>query len=207
MSDLDRREFLASTGMLFVAPNLAGSAPADANAWYRHMRRCGQTNFNELDPTTLKIEDWIDYWSALKLDALLLSAGGITAFYPTKVPLHHRSEYLGTRDLFGDFAAAAKRQKIRVVGRLDCNYAHEDAFTAHPEWFERRADGQPVRHSESTWLYKTCMYSTYFTEQMPKIIRELNGLYDVDGFFTNGWPSTGRPPVCYCENCKNTSDP
>ncbi len=41
---------------------------------------------------------------------------------------------------------------------------------------------------------------------MPAIIREINSLYDVDGFFTNGWPSTGRPPVCHCENCRGLPD-
>jgi hypothetical protein len=39
------------------------------------MRRCGQVNFNERDPQALNIADWVDYWSSLKLDALLLNAG------------------------------------------------------------------------------------------------------------------------------------
>ena len=128
-----------------------------------------------------------------QLDALLLNAGGIMAFYPTKIPFHHQSAYLGSKDLFGDFTKAAKQRGMRVVARLDCNYAYEEAWKAHPEWFERRENGDPIKHNESPWLYKTCMYSTYFSEQMPAIIREINSLYDVDGFFTNGWPSTGRP--------------
>ena len=174
--------------------------------WYQSMRRCGQTNFNDLDPQRLNIDEWVNYWTSLKLDALLLNAGGIVAFYPTKIPYHHRSEYLGSHDLFGDFTKAAKTRGIRVVARLDCNYAYEDAYKAHPEWFERRGDGQAVKHDESPWLYKTCMYSTYFTEQMPAIIREINSLYDVDGFFTNGWPSTGRPAPCLCDNCRAAGD-
>jgi hypothetical protein len=46
------------------------------------------------------------------------------------------------------------------------------------------------------------MFSTYFTEQMPAIYREISSRYAVDAFFTNGWPSTGALGVCYCENCK-----
>ncbi|PYT17678.1 MAG: hypothetical protein DMG59_06665 [Acidobacteria bacterium] len=203
---MNRRDFIICSGALLQS-NLFGAATEDQVPWYRTMRRCGQTNFNERDPEVLDIEDWINYWSSLKLDAVLLNAGGIMAFYPTKIAYHHKSQYLGSRDLFGDFTKAAKKRGIRVVARLDCNYAYGEAFQAHPEWFERRADGQPVRHNESPWLYKTCMFSTYFTEQMPAIIREVNSLYDVDGFFTNGWPSTGRPPVCYCENCKGMGDP
>ncbi len=198
---VSRRKILA-TPVAAVAGRIFGAAPEQGVPWYRKMRRCGQTNFNERDPETLDINAWLDYWSSLKLDALLLNAGGILAFYPTRIPYHRKSQFLGNRDLFGDFTKAAKSRGIRVVARLDCNLAYEDAFRAHPEWFERRENGEAVRHSESPWLLRTCMFSTYFSEQMPAIIREVNSLYDVDGFFTNGWPSTGRPPACRCEICR-----
>src|SRR5216684_3668365 len=204
---MKRRDFLIVAGAL-LEPGLFGAQSTDhGKPWYETMRRCGQTNFNERDPEVLDIAWWIDYWTSLKLDAVLLSAGGIMAFYPTKVPYHHKSAYLGSRDLFGDFTKAAKRRGIRVVARLDCNYAYEEAFKAHPEWFERNDQGEAIRHNESPWLYKTCMYSAYFTEHMPAIIREINSLYDVDGFFTNGWPSTGRPTACHCGECQGYGDP
>jgi len=189
---------------------LAGAAfgnPAFAQGpWYQTMRRCGQVNFNERDPIELNIDEWLDYWASLKINALLLNAGGIVAFYPTRVPYHHTSQYLGNRDLFGDFAKAAKKRGIRVVARLDCNYAWNETRAAHPEWFEENADGSPRRHDQSPELYKTCMYSAYFTEQMPAIIREVNQLYDVDGFFTNGWPGAEGPPACYCAECRGFGD-
>ncbi len=200
---ISRRELIMLPGAA-AAARLLGAQQNDAARvpWYARMRRCGQINFNERDPLDLDINAWLDYWTSLKLDALLLNAGGIVAFYPTKIPYHHRSQYLGERDLFGDFAKAAKKRGLRVVARLDCNSSYEEALQAHPEWFERRRNGEPVRNPEAPWLYRTCMFSTYFTEQMPAIIREINSLYDVDAFFTNGWPSTGRPRICYCENCK-----
>jgi hypothetical protein len=197
-----RREFLVTTVALAGNRLLGAQTP-----WYQTMRRCGQINFNERDPQVLNIAEWLDYWTSLKLDALLLNAGGIMAFYPTAIPYHHKSAFLGARDLFGDFTKAAKQRGIRVVARLDCNYAYEDAYQAHPEWFERRGNGDAVHHNESPWLYKTCMFSPYFTEQMPAIIREINSLYDADAFFTNGWPSTGRPPACFCEHCRSFGDP
>ena len=166
------------------------------------MRRCGQLNLNEKDPQTLDVAGWIDYWASLKLDALLLNGGGIVAFYPTEVPYHRRSEFLGSRDLFGELASATNARGMRLVARMDCNYAYEDALKAHPEWFERSADGKPRPHGESPWLFKTCMFSPYFTEQMPAIYREMGARYPVDGFFTNGWPSTGDLTVCHCETCR-----
>jgi hypothetical protein len=201
---LSRRNFIATGAALPLFSAAQSSRPGQA--WYQKMRRCGQVNFNEMDPGRLNIAEWVDYWSSLKLDALLLNAGGIMAFYPTKIPYHHRSQYLGDHDLFGDFTKAAKARGMRVVARLDCNSAYEEALAARPEWFLRTAEGQPVKHSESPWLFQTCMFSTYFTEQMPAIIREVNSLYDVDGFFTNGWPGTGRPPNCRCDVCKRLAE-
>jgi len=201
---ISRRQLIVSSAVTRVLA--AGQPSASGVPWYRAMRRCGQINFNARDPESLDVNAWLDYWTSLQLDALLLNAGGIVAFYPTKIPYHHKSEFLGARDLFGEFASAARRRDIRVIARLDCNWAYEEALKAHPEWFERNQSGEPRRMDQSPWLFRTCMFSTYFTEQMPAIIREVNSLYDVDGFFTNGWPSAGRPPVCHCENCKRLGD-
>ncbi|OWJ67402.1 alpha-amylase family protein [Inquilinus limosus] len=181
----------------------SGSAPGDRRVlapgtfWYDTMRRAGQNNFNERDPEILDVEAWIDYWKRLKINTLLLSGGGIMAFYPTEIPYHHRSRYLGDRDLFGEFAAAAKREGMRVVARMDPNWCYADGAEAHPEWVARTADGQPVHHPEVPELFRTCMFSTFYTEQMSAIYREMNARYDIDGFFTNGWPSTGRRPPWY----------
>jgi hypothetical protein len=209
---MDRRSFLFMTAASVVAPRTEFlrsriSEPENrSQPWYETMRRCGQINYNERDPLTMDANAWGDYWASLKVDTVLLNGGGIVAFYPTQIPYHHRSEFLGTRDLFGEMVAAMKRRGIRAVARMDCNLAYEDALKAHPEWFERNRDGSPRPHAESPWLFSTCMFSTYFTEQMPAIYREINQRYPVDGFFTNGWPSTGTQRVCYCENCRRLYD-
>lgn len=202
---MNRREFLAVSAASLIATSAGklNAEPVDKAApWYRTMLRCGQINFNERDPLTMKPEEWMDYWASLRIDAVLLNGGGIMAFYPTQVPYHHRSEFLGSRDLFGEMTKAARAKKMRVVARMDCNYAYEEAFKAHPEWFQHNADGTPRRHNECPWLYKTCMFSTYFTEQMPAIYREINQNYMPDGFYTNGWPGTEALEVCHCENCQ-----
>jgi hypothetical protein len=206
-----RREFIAASSVPLAA-RLAGHTPdtirapiegkAEGRPWYATMRRCGQININERDPLDMDVNAWIDYWASLKVDALLLNGGGIVAYYPTDIPYHHRSEFLGSRDLFGELVTATRARGIRVVARMDCNYAYEPAVKAHPEWFERAEDGSLRPHGESTWLFKTCMFSSYFSEQMPAIYREINRRYQVDGFFTNGWPGTGALTVCYCDACR-----
>jgi hypothetical protein len=216
--EMTRREFLAVSGASIIIISATGNASENSDAslittqaakignnqkpWYAVMRRCGQINFNERDPIAMDVNAWADYWASLRVDAVLINGGGIVAFYPTQVPYHHRSQFLGSRDLFGEMAAALEKRKLHVVARMDCNYAYEEALKAHPEWFERNRDGSPRKHNESTWLFKTCMFSSYFIEQMPAIYREINRRYPVAAFFTNGWPSTGALSVCYCENCQ-----
>src|SRR5919108_30469 len=203
---ITRRQFVAGStcslaaGLLPVRP--LRPAKQGAAPWYATMRRCGQLNLNERDPLTLDVGAWIDYWASLELDALLLNGGGIVAFYPAAIAYHHKSEFLGLRDLFGELVTAATARGLRVVARMDCNYGYEPALNAHPEWFERNPDGSPRRHNESPWLFKTCMFGPYFSEQMPAIYRKINERYPVAGFFANGWPGTGGLTVCYCENCR-----
>src|SRR5256884_4048245 len=105
------------------------------------MRRCGQLNFNERDPLTLDVAAWIDYWASLRVNALLVNGGGIMAFYPTEVPYHHRSGVLGTRDLFGEMAAAAPPRRIPGVARLGCHYSRGEAPRAAPEGVGPQPDG------------------------------------------------------------------
>jgi hypothetical protein len=205
MKQMTRREFIAVSGASVIVAQAgmqAAQASEQGKPWYATMRRCGQLNLNERDPLTLDVNAWMDYWESLKVNAILINGGGIVAFYPTKVPYQHRSEFLGTRDLFGELAAAARKRGIRVVARMDCNYTYQEALDAHPEWFERNRDGSPRRQQECNWLFKTCMFSTYFTQQMPAIYREMNDRYSPDGFFTNGWPSTGALEGCYCPACR-----
>src|SRR5690242_20763566 len=101
--------------------SMVGQSSPSESPWYTRMKRCGQINYNERDPLTMDPEAWGNYWASLKVNAVLLNGGGIVAFYPTQVPFHHRSEFLGTRDLFGEMISAMKKRGMRVVARMDCN--------------------------------------------------------------------------------------
>jgi len=170
--------------------------------WQRQLRRVGQLNMTEHDPAVLDVEQWADYWASLKVGVVFVSVTGILAFYQTKVPFHRKGKFLGDRDLFGDCCSAAKKRGIRVIARTSPDLNWEDAVQAHPEWFQRDAQGNAKASTEEPRLFQTCMFSTYMTDYMPAILREINSNYDVDAFYTNGWPPLGSFPVCYCNQCK-----
>ena len=186
---------------LGLAAPLAAAAAARAD-FPRGIRRVGQLNMTEHDPAALNVEEWTDYWASLKVDAVLVSVTGILAFYQTKVPFHRKGRYLGNRDFFGECCAAAKKRGIHVIARMSPDLNWEDAVAAHPEWFQRDQQGNPLRHTEDPRLFRTCMFSPYMTEYIPAIMREVNSLYDIDGIFTNAWPPLGAFPTCFCDQCR-----
>ena len=197
--ELNRRDFLVAPAAALASSLFA----ADPQPWQRSIRRVGQTNMTEHDPVVLDVEQWADYWASLKVDALMVSVTGILAFYPTKVPFHRIGKYLGDRDFFGECCAAAKKRGIHVVARMSPDLNWEDAVQAHPEWFQRDREGNPVRHNEDPRLFRTCMFTSYMTDYMPAIMKEINSRYDVDAMYTNAWPPLGSFPVCFCQECRN----
>jgi hypothetical protein len=59
-----------------------------------------------------------------------------------------------------------------------------------------------VQHNnEDPRLFQTCMFSSYMDDYVPAIMREVSSLYDIDCFYTNGWPPLGNLPDCYCAIC------
>ena len=52
--------------------------------------RWAQLNLTEDDPANMDIGFWLDYFKRIHADAVCLTAGGVVAFYPTQLPLHHR---------------------------------------------------------------------------------------------------------------------
>lgn len=197
---MNRRDFI-SLPAAAMATSVFGAAPEIP--WQRQIRRLGQLNMTEHDPVTLNVEEWADLWAGMKVDATLVSVTGIIAYYQTKVPFHHKGKYLGERDFFGDCCAAAKKRGLHVIARMSPDLNWGDTVAAHPEWFQQDADGKPVPHAEDSRLFRTCMFSTYMTDYIPAIMREINSWYDVDGLFTNAWPPLGKLPDCHCRVCRN----
>jgi hypothetical protein len=170
-------------------------SPSD---WYDRPMRWAQLAFVEDDPGHYDLKFWLDYFRRIHADAACLSAGGCVAFYPTKVPLHYRSKFLGDRDPFGDLVKGCRELGMNVVGRTDPHAAHQDVYDAHPDWIAVDSDGRKRRHWAYPELWVTCALGPYNFEFMTDVTREIMSNYKVDGIFSNRWSGSG---MCYCDHC------
>jgi Hypothetical glycosyl hydrolase 6/Beta-galactosidase trimerisation domain len=199
-----RRTFLGYTAAttayaLFGPPVSAWAEPlaaAPQAGWYDKPMRWAQIGFAEDDPGNYDPQFWLDYFKRLHIDAVTLNAGGAVAFYPTQVPFHYRSKWLGNMDTFGDLQKSCKALGMVVVARTDAHACHQDVYDAHPDWI--------IRHPSDKDFWLTCALGPYNFEFLTAVHEEIMTKYMVDGIFTNRWAGSG---MCYCVHCqKNFRD-
>jgi len=177
------------------------AVPAQASpSWYGRPMRWIQLAFVEDDPGNYDLAFWLDYFGRIHADAACLSAGGVVAFYPTEIPLHYRSRWLGTRDAFGDIVAGCRKLGMNVVARTDSHACHQDVYDAHPDWIAVDAKGNKRRHPSDSDYWITCALGPYNFEFMTAVHQEIVRRYGVDGIFTNRWSGSG---ICYCQHCQD----
>ena len=167
--------------------------------WYRTTLRWGQTNLVEIDPARYDDAWWREHWRRTRVQGVIVNAGGIVAYYPSKFPLHHRALKLGNRDLYGDIVRSAREEGLKVLARMDSNRVAADFYEAHPDWICRDIEGRPYRQADK---YVTCINSPYYGEYLPQVMEEIISRSRPDGFTDNSWTGITRGNICYCEHCR-----
>ena len=167
--------------------------------WYERVHRYGQNNLTEIDPEVYDPAFWREFWKKTGTQAIIVNAGGIVAYYPSKFEHHYRAARLGDRDLFGDIVKAGREDGLAIVARMDINRAVEAFYKSKPEWFARQKDGSPFMNQGR---YLSCLNSGYYKEFIPEVLKEIIELYHPDGFTDNSWTGIPRNHICYCENCR-----
>ncbi len=176
-------------------PALAPPAPS----WVDKPMRWAQLTLVEDDPGKFDLPFWLDYFQRTRSDAVCLSAGGCVAYYPTQVPFHHRSQWLGDRDVFGQLVTGCRKLGMVVIARTDPHATYDDARQAHPDWIAVDAEGRPRRHWASPEMWVTCALGPYNFDFMTQVNREIMSCYRVDAIFINRWDGSG---MCFCEHCR-----
>src|SRR4026207_1886116 len=122
-----RRGFLQATGAgAFASFGIRAArhhhptpSASPATGWFDGPMRWVQLTLVENDPGRFDPQFWLDYFKSLKADAACLSAGGIVAYYPTDIPLHHRSAWLANTDPFGTLLSGCRALGMNVIARTD----------------------------------------------------------------------------------------
>jgi hypothetical protein len=208
--NISRREFLKAATMAGAALTLGDSLSFRAAepfspdsetppSWIDRPMRWAQLTLVEDDPGKFDPQFWLDYFKRTRSDAVCLSAGGCVAYYPTKVPFHHRSAWLGEHDVFGDLVAGCRKLGMVVIARTDPHATYDDVQAAHPDWIAVDATGKPRRHWASPEMWVTCALGPYNFEFMTEVKCEIMAHYHVDGIFINRWDGSG---MCYCQHCR-----
>jgi hypothetical protein len=204
---LSRRSFLQQSAALGAAALIgelgtASTAPAAGahdESWFDRPMRWAQLTLVENDPGQYSPKFWLDYFTRAHADAACLSAGGCVAYYPTKVPFHYRSAWMGNSDPFGDLLEGCRKLEMIVLARTDPHATHQDAYEAHPDWIAVDAEGRPRRHWADSDFWVTCALGPYNFEFMTQVHQEIMRLYKPDGIFSNRWSGSG---MCYCVHCQ-----
>lgn len=202
---MKRRAFVRTTSVLGGAYALSGPAalakavlPPAATTWLDGPMRWAQLAFVERDPGQYDPDFWLGYFKRIHADGALLSAGGVVAFYPTNIPLHHRSDFLGTADTLGYLVEGCRKQRMAIMLRTDPHAARQTVYDAHPDWIAVTADGQKRRHWANPDLWVTCALGPYNFEFMSRVNTEIMERYQPNGIFSNRWAGHD---ICYCEHC------
>ena len=206
-----RRQFLKTTTVAGAAVTLAQftphlfaaelqtASPAPTPSWVDKPMRWAQLTLVEDDPGKFDLAFWLDYFKRTKSDAVCLSGGGCVAYYPTQIPFHHRSQWLGDRDVLGELVAGCRKLGMVVIARTDPHATYDDVAAAHPDWIAVDANGNKRRHWASPEMWVTCGLGPYNFEFMTEVKKEIMSRYHVDGIFINRWDGSG---MCYCEHCR-----
>jgi hypothetical protein len=210
---MNRRAFLQNAVATAVAATVPAPAlfadPGTPNGqpgwWMVEPIRWLQTNLRETN-AALNPRQFVADVASFNANVLMMSAGGITALYPSNVQYHYVSPYMPKgQDTFGEVLREAHAHKIRVVSRWDFSKTHKDVFDAHPDWFFKMADGQPAIYNG---LYLACINGGWYRQKSIEILSEALDRYNVDGcffnFFSNPTTDYSEHPLglCHCDNCQ-----
>ncbi len=214
---MDRRTFLHSAAATAVAasmPSYLGASAAAADQklsndtpgwWMIEPIRWLQTNLRETN-AALNPKLFIRDVANFNVNVLMMSAGGITALYPSKVQYEYVSPYMPKgQDTFGEVLREAHARNIRVVSRWDFSKTHKDVYDAHPDWFFKMANGKPAIYNG---LYLACINGGWYRQKSIEILGEALERYDVDGCFFNMFSNSTTDysghylGLCHCDNCE-----
>ncbi|MBA4056552.1 MAG: hypothetical protein C0490_17690, partial [Marivirga sp.] len=148
--------------------------------WKANNLRVIQTNLPAYE-AELNVDSLIADLKHFSANTLLINAGGIMAFYPTKLEYQYVNPYMKDT-MLEEVITKCHEAGIRVMVRFDFSRAHKSIFEKHPDWFYISPQGERIINDD---MYVISINGPYEQEQLFNIVGEVIDRYPVDGIFIN----------------------
>ncbi len=166
--------------------NTFGQLKTD-NPWYKNkLLRIYHPNMKNWEVTGFDVAKFVENCVAVNAEAIVVNAGGIYSFYPSKIEHHKPNPFIGSRDLFGEICEEAKKRNLKIIARFDFAGASSEMSELHPGWFHLNKDGSNKSHRGSNSRFSTTPTGGYQNEDFAqKVLHELVENYEISGIHLN----------------------
>lgn len=176
-----KKKSLLSFFLFCFLYNLTSAQTTIEPWWKRNNLRVIQTNLPAYEAATLNpdslVKDLMDY----SANTLIINAGGIMAFYQTRLDFHYINPYMKD-DMLAQVVKKCHEHNIKVIVRFDFSRVHESIFKAHPDWCYISPKNERIINTD---MYVVSINAPYVQEKAFRIIEEVIDTFPVDGIFLN----------------------
>ncbi|HEC43504.1 MAG TPA: hypothetical protein ENI20_11810 [Bacteroides sp.] len=166
--------------------NASGQQKTDSPWYADKLLRIYHPNMKNWEVTGFDVTKFVDECVALNAEAIVVNAGGIYSFYPSKINHHNPNPFIGSRDLFGEICKEAKKRDLKIIARFDFAGAASELSELHPGWFHQNKDGSFKSHRGSGSRFSTTPTGGYQNEDFAqKVLHELMESYEFSGIHLN----------------------
>lgn len=148
--------------------------------WKANNLRVIQTNLPAYE-AGLNVDSLVADLTHFSANTLIINAGGIMAFYPTKLDFHYINPYM-KENMLRDVVTKCHAVGIRVIVRFDFSRAHRSIFGKHPDWFYISPAGERIMNDD---MVVVSINAPYEQQHLFSIVEEVIDNYPVDGIFIN----------------------
>jgi hypothetical protein len=158
----------------------SSSWPDSVGWWKQNNLRVMQTNLPAYE-ADLNADSLVQDLLSFSANTLIINAGGIMAFYPTKLENQYVNPYM-KKNMLGDVIEKCHANGIKVITRFDFSRAHESIFKKHPDWFYVSPKGERIINDD---MYVVSIDAPYEQQVLFEIVEEVIENYAIDGIFIN----------------------
>ncbi|MCE7039083.1 hypothetical protein [Dyadobacter sp. CY312] len=169
--------------LLAVLGNVISALAIDNDElwWKRNNLRVIQTNLPDYEAATLNADSLVADLKAYSANTLIINAGGIMAFYPTKLDFHYQNPH-ARPNVMKEVVSKCHENNIRVIVRVDFSRIHESIYKKNPDWCYISPKGERIINTD---MYVVSINAPYVQEKAFRIIEEIIDFFPVDGIFLN----------------------